>query len=46
MTRFARKVKAHGVTHREPNEATPWSELRATLQPRFVARIRFNQRLD
>jgi len=27
-------VKAHGVTHREPNEATPWSELRATLQPR------------
>ena len=36
MTRFARKLKAVGTVHREPEDATPWSQLVATIQPRFV----------
>jgi len=34
MVRFARKISAVGVKHREPEQATPWSQLKLTIQPR------------
>jgi len=34
MTRFARKTSTQGNTKREPEEATPWSQMVAQVKPR------------
>lgn len=34
MTRFARKGMTHAKKHREPEEATPWGEMVATIKKR------------